>query len=88
VTYSLYLTHFPLVLLFEHHFGNDHRPSSYSILYWGVVVASCVAFSAIFAALTERHTNSIRDVIGQKLKVQLKPMAEKALLGRADASSR
>lgn len=66
-SYSLYLTHYPFVLLFGVFWGRGHQPSAKVLSLAAAACLVCVLFALTFSAHTERHTNAVRAFLGKKL---------------------
>ncbi len=66
ISYSLYLTHFPIVLLIAINLGTDKRqlePTLYSALFFLLSIIALTGASYFMWWIAERHTNSIRNKI-------------------------
>lgn len=70
-SYSLYLTHYPLVLLAGTFWGAAVRPSPGALSWSGAVVLFCVGVAYLFSLQTERKTKFVRAWIAGKLGLEL-----------------
>lgn len=59
-SYSLYLTHYPLVLLAGVFWGAAQPPSTRSFVWTGAVTVICLLFGYLFSLQTERRTSALR----------------------------
>lgn len=73
-SYSLYLTHWPLLYLWSHFEGNQkhERVDLGSIAIYGVKVVVCIAFSWLFYLAFEKHTPQVRRWLSRKFLVKAK----------------
>lgn len=67
-SYSLYLTHWPLLLLMRQAFGEQDPAGLAAYGVYGAAVAAALAFAYGFAALTERRTVWLRDWLATRFR--------------------
>jgi peptidoglycan/LPS O-acetylase OafA/YrhL len=67
-SYSLYLTHYPVLAMFEGVFAKADALSVRSVSIFGLKIAICLAAAWLFYFCFERHTAKARRYLNRKLK--------------------
>lgn len=67
-SYSLYLTHFPVLILVaavlnSHKIGAMHPPNSLTAVFFASLTFGLILFSYLFSLATERHTSQLRALL-------------------------
>lgn len=62
ISFSLYLTHFPVILLIAATFYGNHQcqPNTMGIAQFMVWLGACLFIAVLFWWLFERHTGTVR----------------------------
>jgi peptidoglycan/LPS O-acetylase OafA/YrhL len=66
-SYSLYLTHYPVLAMFEGVFSKADALNVHSVSIFGLKIAICLAAAWLFYFCFERHTAGARRYLNRKL---------------------